>query len=121
MSCLFTPASLYTKDSAFFSPLFFCSHSLTCIFWLEVEEPCKREPLHLPWGQDVIPAAGLRFKISLNKKSLFAEELMVADIRDPSKQLFLCVPHAPLHAGTGSALLCTVSCLQSSKAGDCWH
>lgn len=96
MSCFCTSFSLRQKPCLFFPPqFFFHSHSLTCIFWLKVEEPCKREPLHLPWGQDVIPAAGSRFKISLNKKSSFAEELMVADIGDPSKQLSLCVPPCP--------------------------
>lgn len=34
-------------------------------------------------------------KISLNKESLFAKELVVADTGDPSKRLALCAPSAP--------------------------
>lgn len=42
-------------------------------------------------------------------------------ILENSKQLSLCVPCAPLHTGTGCAPLYTVSCLQNTTAGDCWH
>lgn len=32
-----------------------CGAGLTCVLWLQVEEPGKGEPLHLSWGQNVIP------------------------------------------------------------------
>lgn len=37
-----------------------CEVQLTCILGLQVEKPGEGQPLHLPWGQDIVPEDGKR-------------------------------------------------------------